>query len=49
MEAIKEILKAIFKILWKMFLIALWGISKIGETVFEQLAKLLKDAIDKKG
>jgi hypothetical protein len=46
-EAIKEILKSIFKILWKAVLITLYGISKIAEAIFTELSKLLKNGIDK--
>jgi hypothetical protein len=47
MEVIGSILKAIFKILLKAFLIALWGMCKISLVILEQVEKLLKDGIDK--
>jgi hypothetical protein len=46
-EAIKEILLAILKILWKAFLILLWGACKIAESIFQEASKILKSGIDK--
>jgi hypothetical protein len=46
-EAIGAILKAILKILFKAFLILLWGSCKISESIFHEATKILKDGIDK--
>lgn len=47
MEVITTILKSIFKILFKILLIGLWGASKLAEVIFIELTKLLHNAIEK--
>ncbi len=47
MEVIEVMVKGIFKVIWKTFLIALWGSCKLLETIFHAINDLLRDAVKK--
>lgn len=45
MDFFLSILKGILKILWKIFLIALYAIGRISEGILKEVNKILSDAI----
>jgi len=47
MEVIETFIKTLFKFLWRIFLILLWGCSMLAETILRALNNFLKDNIKK--
>lgn len=45
MEVIETIFKGIAKVIWKTFLIILWGTCKLLESIFHMINEHLKDAV----
>ena len=45
MEVLGEIVKGLIKALWKIFLLLLWGCSRLLESIFHLINNFLKDAI----
>lgn len=45
MEVLEVIFKGIAKVIWKTFLITLWGTCKLLEAILSQINNLLKDAV----
>lgn len=44
-EVLETIVKGIFKVVWKTFLIILWGTCKLLETILQHINNYLKDAV----
>jgi len=47
MEVLETIVKGIFKVVWKTFLIIIWGSCKLLETIFHAINQLLQDVVKK--
>lgn len=45
MEILEAIIKGIASIIWKTFLITIWGITKLAELILQQINNFLKDII----
>ena len=47
MEVLEVIVKGIAKLIWKTFLIIIWGSCKLLETIFHSINEFLRDAVNK--
>ena len=45
MEVLEAIIKFIVQLIWKAFLITIWGFCKLAEIIFQQINNFLKDII----
>ena len=45
MEVLEAIIKFLIQLIWKAFLITIWGFCKIAETIFAQINNFLRDII----
>jgi hypothetical protein len=48
MEALGKVLKVFFTLVWKLFIVILWGILQLSEVILKQINELLKNYLSKK-
>jgi hypothetical protein len=45
MEVLEAIIKFIVQMIWKVFILTIWGFSKLAEIIFQQINNFLKEII----